>query len=354
MGNTHVSIVGQQFLINGQPTYSGQAYEDKSIEGLLFNSRMVQAIFDDENSETQSRWAYPDTGKWDADRNTTEFVALLPTWRSFGLLGFTLNLQCGNPVRGRGPGGPVPMQQPWEVSAYLANGSLKEAWLNRLKRVIDEADRLGMVVILGLFYFGQDHRLEDEAAVIRAAENVIRWLDDNDVTNVVIEVANECNVPRYSHELLKPERIPELMQHVRGLTNRPISASYASLPEDYLPPAELVGAVDFVLLHANGINDPDVIAQMVADSRAKAYQTGGAKPIVFNEDNHFDFYKPRNNFLAAVENYASWGFFDPGENNDYHDGFQCPPVQWGLSTPLKRSFSHELGRMTGAVWSGRA
>jgi hypothetical protein len=349
LGSTKVSIEGQRFLINGEPTYAGQAFEDKSIEGLLANSRMVQAIFDDENPETRARWAYPDTGVWDPDRNTSEFLALLPTWRAFGLLGITLNLQCGNPIRGRGADGVVPEQQPWNVSAYEADGSLKPAWMARLKLVLDAADRYGMVVILGMFYFGQDHRLADEGAVIRASENVIRWLDENDVTNVVIEVANECNVPRYSHDILKPARIPELISHVRGLTDRPISASYASLPGDYLPPAELIESLDFVLMHGNAIEEPAVIGEMVRDARIKSYQTGGAKPIVFNEDNHFEFFKPVNNFRVATENYASWGYFDPGEANDYNDGFQCPPVQWGLTTPLKRSFFYELGRMTGAV-----
>ena len=39
---------------------------------------MVQGIFDDRNSETASQWAYPDTGKWDAERNTREFIAAMP------------------------------------------------------------------------------------------------------------------------------------------------------------------------------------------------------------------------------------------------------------------------------------
>jgi hypothetical protein len=33
-------------------------------------------------------------------------------------------------------------------------------------------------------------------------------------------------------------------------------------------------------------------------------------PILFNEDDHFDFDKPCNNSIAAVSEYASWGYFD--------------------------------------------
>lgn len=61
---TEVSIRGEQFFLNGQPTYAGRWYQGLKIEGLLMNVRAVQAIFDDSSAETRGRWAYPDTGKW--------------------------------------------------------------------------------------------------------------------------------------------------------------------------------------------------------------------------------------------------------------------------------------------------
>src|SRR5262245_35832815 len=94
---TRVTIDGTKFLINGEPTYKGRKWNGHAIEGLLFNSRMVQGIFDDLNPDTRGRWAYPDTKKWDADRNTREFIAAMPAWRKHGLLAFTLNLQGGSP-----------------------------------------------------------------------------------------------------------------------------------------------------------------------------------------------------------------------------------------------------------------
>ena len=69
---TVVSIHGDDFLINGKPTYAGKTWNGHRIEGLLSNSRMVQGIFDDANPATVERWAYPDTHKWDPDRNTSE------------------------------------------------------------------------------------------------------------------------------------------------------------------------------------------------------------------------------------------------------------------------------------------
>src|SRR6266404_5892452 len=94
---TAVGIDGEKFTINGWPTYSGRTWHGKKIEGLLLNSRMVQAIFDDRNPETVGRWIYPDTKTWDPDRNTRDFVAAMPEWRHHGLLAVTVNLQGGNP-----------------------------------------------------------------------------------------------------------------------------------------------------------------------------------------------------------------------------------------------------------------
>src|SRR5688572_21623540 len=94
---TQVAIQGEMFLINGEPTYKGRKWKGHKIEGLLMNSRMVQGIFDDLNPQTVSKWAYADTGKWDRDRNTKEFIAAMPEWRKHGLLGFTINFQGGSP-----------------------------------------------------------------------------------------------------------------------------------------------------------------------------------------------------------------------------------------------------------------
>ena len=92
-----VSIEGDKFFINGRPIYEGRTWKDKKIEGLMMNSRMVQGVFDDLNPETVKRWAYADTGKWDAERNTREFLAAMPSWRAHGLLSFGINFQGGSP-----------------------------------------------------------------------------------------------------------------------------------------------------------------------------------------------------------------------------------------------------------------
>jgi len=130
---TEVSIRGEQFLINGKPSYAGRSYKGIKIEGLLMNVRAVQAIFDDLNPETRSKWAYPDTRRWDPERNVSEFLAALPEWRRHGLLAFTVNLQGGSPEG-------YSKAQPWENTAIDAEGNRRPAYMSRLARGLDRAD----------------------------------------------------------------------------------------------------------------------------------------------------------------------------------------------------------------------
>ena len=111
----------------------------------------------------------------------------MPEWRRHGLLAFTLNLQGGSP-EGYSKG------QPWRTRRFTPTARCARTTLARLKRVLDRADELGMVVILGYFYFGQDQQLMDEAAVVRAIEAPLDWLLDRGWRNVLVEINNECNV----------------------------------------------------------------------------------------------------------------------------------------------------------------
>jgi hypothetical protein len=336
---TVVSIERDRFVINGRPTYEGRTWRGMRIEGLLMNSRMVQGTFDDLNPETRERWVYPDTKRWDAERNTREFVAAMPDWRRHGLLGFTLNLQGGSPQG-------YSQAQPWHNSAFQPDGTLRADYLNRLAHILDRADALGMVPIVGYFYFGQDERLAGDAAVRRAVVEASTWLLKRGYRNVLVEIANECDNRRYEQPLIRAPRVHELIELARSVTvdgrRLPVSVSFNG---GSIPSSDVVKAADFLLLHGNGVSEPDRIASMVARTRAvPGYRT---MPIVFNEDDHFDFDKPRNNFVAALAEYASWGFFDwrmPGEGFD--DGYQSVPVNWGVSSERKRAFFSRVREIT--------
>jgi hypothetical protein len=336
-GKTVVGIDGERFLVNGAPTYEGRSYRGRSIEGLLLNARLVQGVFDDLNPETRERFAYPD-GPYDANRNTREFVAAMPAWQRAGLIGFTLNLQGGSPEG-------YSKTQPWENSAFDAEGALRPAFFERLTLILEEADRQGMAVILGLFYFGQDRRLRDEAAVLRAVENATDWLLEQGWRHVLVEIANEVDVGHYSHDILKAERCDELIRLVQERSGGRLLVS-TSMRGGTLPPPAIMDAGDFVLLHGNHVAGPDEIRAMVRRCRADPAWRG--QPILFNEDDHFDFEAEDNHFLAALGEGAGWGYFDyrmTGEG--YAEGDQSVPVDWSIGSARKRGFFGLLEKVTG-------
>ena len=113
-----------------------------------------------------------------------------------------------------------------------------------------------------------------------------------------------------------------------------------------MPSDSLVNVVDFVLLHGNGVQNPARITQMVDETRQLPSYRG--QPIVFNEDDHFDFSKPQNNMLAALRAYSSWGYFDYRMTGElFDDGYQSVPVNWTISSPRKREFFALLSKVTG-------
>jgi hypothetical protein len=334
---THVEIRGEDFWINGRPTYAGRGWRGARIEGLLLNARMAQGVFDDLNPATRDHWAYPDTGRWDPGRNTQEFIEAIPSWRASGLLAVSVNLQGGNAHADN---------ERWVNTAFGPDGAPHPAYFERMRRIIEATDHEGMAVILGLFYFRHDEALANEAAVINAVDSTINWLHAIGATNVVIEVNNECDI-RYDHAILRCDRVAELMQRVRE--NARDGARYlvsTSLQGGAIPPDAIIAASDFILLHGNGVEQPSGIDDMVR--RVRRSRVWSPKPIVFNEDDHYGFGSESNNFTAAIRSHASWGYYDrrrPGE--PVSDGFQTVPVDWSIDSPRKRAFFSLVREMSG-------
>lgn len=335
-----VAIEGEDFLFDGKPTLQGRTWNGMRLEGLLPNARMVQGTFDDLNPETVAQWAYPDTKKWDAERNTNEFIAAMPEWRRHGLLAITLNLQGGSPYG-------YSRAQPWHNSAFEADGALRPDYMARAERIIKRADELGMAVILGYFYFGQDERLRDEKAVIRATDDATKWVLDHGWRNVLIEINNEAN-ERYDHPILKPQRVHLLIERVKGSPRNwrrlLVGTSFGG---GHVPTTNVLEASDFVLIHGNGVSSPAKMTDFI--KKVRGAMQGAAKPIVINEDDHFDFEKPDNNFLAATRQHVSWGLFDFRKRGEsFANGFQSVPVDWTISSPRKKAFFDLLQTMTRA------
>jgi hypothetical protein len=355
---TVVGIRWSLFTINGHPTYTPEAgfpNANTNLAGTLLNVRAVQAIFDDANYPAQGSAKTPYTsntmgevsfeypgGKWDPERQTAEFVEALADWRRAGLMAFTVNLQGGGPTDGN-YGENVPMQ-PHHNSGFDSEGHLKPAYAKRLEKVLAAADRLGMVAIVGFFYQGSDERIAivpNDENVRKAVVNGIRFLKSLPYRNVLIEINNETSVGGYSHPLLQPDGIYELVALAKGEAGKdfPVSMSWSGgiMPRGSKGERAL-RMVDYVLFHTNGRTPEEVHADIQQMRRWLGYE----RPVLINEDGVSTF-----NLHAAVEEKVGWGYYDQGWNN-YRDGFQSPPTNWQINTPVKWLFFEQVARLTGS------
>src|SRR5262245_28204212 len=229
---TVVSIVNGGFVLNGTPTYPGRSWKGHRIEGLLFNSRMANAIADDENPSTRGAWSYAD-GEWDAERSTSEFIAALPAYRAHGLLAVCLNLQGGSPQG-------YSWHQPWKICGFTPDGALKPAWSARLEKVVKACDALGMVVILGLFYRKQSGTLRDEATVKAALTNTVDWLIGSAAANVLLEIGNEVDLENaFAHPIITAQRCHELIELAKKRAQGKLLVSTSLIMRE-TPPAAIV------------------------------------------------------------------------------------------------------------------
>ena len=272
LGSTAVSIKGTQWHINGEVTYPGTR-----AEGLLMNVRMVNSTFEDANRPG-----------FDPNQNTSRFLAKIPEYYSYGVRAFTLNLQGGHP----GYEGAV-------NSAFRPDGTLRMEYLSRIRRVIDECDKRGVVVILGLFYQRQDQILLDEQAVKRGVVNAVSWVRESGFTNVIIEIANEYDHKGFNHDILRtPKGEVELIRLAKK-TAPGLLISASGLGPGGMN--EMIAKeADLSLVHYNSTKVKDI------PGRIRAMKKYG-KPIVCNEDDKIGEEAARA-LQACVENGASWGF----------------------------------------------
>ncbi len=318
---TTVSIKGKDFYINGQITHPNTPQQ-----GMLPNSRMIQGVFDDANPTTVSKWVYPDTKKWDPNRNTQELCNAIPSYKSRGLLAITVGFQGGSPIAGQ-----YAVNQPWTNTAYNRDGSLKASYLGRMDKIIRTLDKNGMVLILNLFYAGQQNRLSSDLLVTAAVDNVTDWIVSQGYTNVMVCIANESSASHFpDHPILQPNNVYQLINRMktRGKGKFLVTANVDVVV------SSVIQAGDFVIIHTNTKTASQI------PSYIQSYRAKTSKPIVINEDS-----TNITKYQTAVSAGASWGYYDQGQNN-YVDGYQSPPVNWGVNTTKKKAFFNEVATLS--------
>jgi hypothetical protein len=297
---------------------------------------MANAVFDDDNPQTVGKWAYPDTHVWDPQRNTNEFIAMLPTYAANGLNMVTVSLQGGLPDGDQGDP-TIPHEE--IVSAFKADGTLKPAWMARLDQVIRAADQSGIVVDVSLFYRFQDERITTDAGIVTAVNKVTDFLVAGGYTNVLMEVCNECSVSGIDHANLNKDEVWKLIRRVQVRSAHTLLTS-SSFGGANNPPPSVIKQADFISLHCN-VQTTDEMTATLDRIRATPEYQAKPKPIVDTECG-----SEVARLETAVAGGAGWGYHDQGLNN-YWDGYQSPPVNWGINTAVKQAFFARVKRYAG-------
>ncbi len=316
---TKLSIKGDKFLINGELTYSEIATSRKEARGLLMNARFIQGIFDDTNHP--EKYARYGIEHWDPDENTNNLIEALPEWYSYGLRAFTVGFQGG------GACFTIPNQE-INTNPFSSDGmSIKEAALERMKRIILAADQIGMIVVVSCFYSGQIHYLDDNEAVIKATMLVAEWLKKEAFTNVILEIANEMNCEEYIPYpcIATEEGMCELIKQAREASGG-YYVGCSSLGFSYY---EAVGeASDINIIHGNNQTRQHLYNKILQARKTKS-------PILCNEDS-----QAVSRLGVTYPAQVSWGYYNNLTKQE-------PPTRWNVLKGEDLFFAHRMAEGIG-------
>ncbi len=258
-------------------TYDGGPYRGRSTRGSLLLVNAVHALFDD---------AWLTEQEFDPDANTEALIAALDLYKAHGALGVFVSLQgfdhpypesSGVARSGRAEDG---KEKGTLASAFLPNGDLDPAWTARLRRLLEETDKRGMVVCLTYFSPVQDEVLESDRALVAAARNITQWLIDNDHRNVIINVADSWDRQGvWDHRDFVQRNVGNLVIDIRDRFNHaeftlPIGAAGG---DGLSYPSSLAKICDLVLVHGNRAERAD---KMRAVRTLSEYD----RPVILLED----------------------------------------------------------------------
>jgi hypothetical protein len=263
-----------------QKTYSGPAYKHEA-QGKLMNIRLANALFLDEWMKERP---------FNPEFNTNSVIQALDFYKAHGVLMINVSLQGAQAGYDKAVNG-IDRENAYRlgpargmyVSAFRPDGSLKADWLARLERLLRAADQRGMFINLMYFYHGQDEQFQSTDAIHAAAVNITDWLIANDFRNVIVDVANEYDLPgpQWDFKGYIPQNIIPLIDDVRDRFKHAGFALPIGVSSDgrMRYPPSLQGQVDVLLVHGDG-RDPQEKARRVAELKDIE------RPVLMTEDDN--------------------------------------------------------------------
>jgi hypothetical protein len=265
-------------------TYSGPAFRPEAA-GRLMNLRVAQAITHDE-------WLTEE--KFDPDANTRRAIAALDDYKKHGILAISISFQGANFAYERTAN--IKRIRPYSLgpgkgslnSAFLPDGALKAAWMKRALLLARELDKRGMILNATVFYQYQDEIFESPEAILRGARNFADWLIENNIRNVIIDMANEHDARTYDHGGYISREMPAILRAFRARFEErkagwrpPMGASTLGGKTMSLPPG-VAQVADITFIHGNHA-DPAAKRRRTEELYKDAAAPG---PIYMNEDDN--------------------------------------------------------------------
>lgn len=320
MSQTILSHKGRQFYINGALVYAEIPGCPDAAKGLLMNARFIQGIFDD--AADASRF-HRFGRRFDPESNTDALIAALPSWYAAGLRAFTTGFQGGGPCF-------TVDNETIQNNPFGEDGTaIDPKYLARMERLIQAADRIGMVVIVSLFYGAQTRFIKDDRAVLSAVKTAANWLRDCRFTNVIIEIANEHDIlPFRVHPILyTPAGIVELMDVARRESGG-MSIGCSGTGGYFNEP--IAQASDVIIIHGN-----DQSRQKLWNLIQKAKAIKPERPIVVNEDS-----QSIGNMQVCLDESVSFGYYNNLTKQE-------PPADWGITEGEDSFFARRIALAVG-------
>lgn len=321
MPNTHLSIQGESFLINGALTYRELEGSNPDAHGLLMNARFIQGIFDDKaNPERFARFG---KGPFEPRQHTQGLIDALPEWYTYGLRAFTVGFQGGGPCF-------TIANKTINNNPFGEDGKqIDPAYVGRMDSLIQAADELGMIVIVSYFYPGQAYRLKDGKAVRNAVVTASEFLKEGGYSNVIIEVANEMDLQQYApHTIINtPEGMASLLDLARDVSGGlPVGCSGRG---GYIN-REVAEASDVILIHGNGQSRQHYYNMI---HTIKSWNL--KRPIVCNEDS-----QAIGQLAVAFKTRTSWGYYNNMSKQE-------PPANWAVTKGEDQFFARRMAARIG-------
>ena len=270
-------------------------------EGFLITSCMLNGIID---GDFGGDFQYKDIGRWDGGRNFHEFVLNIGRWQSYGLNGFTLGLQ--GDIKNNNKNKILYNN----VGAFHENGDLDSGYMFKLGKVLDETNRLNMIVILSLFDNNYASELKTIENIIRAVKNILYWLSQNVYRNIIIEPVNDC---AKENIFLNCDTIINILSLIKS-SGFLAGSGVSSIPSD-----RLIYSSDVILL--DGVYNQGDINSI---RKSLSYQN---QPIIY--------YKSLVIMLEFhIRRGVSYGYYDKD--------FENLPVDWNKNTERQEIFFEDI------------